>query len=79
MSGVDDRELEQLRVAAIAVAEDEDELPPPGGFADVMARARVLAVDDDEAHADDDGIAVHGRDGLEPLIFAARRLAERDV
>lgn len=62
----DDRELEHLRDAAIAVAEDEDELPPPGGFADVLVRARALA-------------AEAGPDDLEPLIVAARRVALRDI
>ncbi len=63
---VDDDELEQLRGAAIVLAEDEEELPPPGGFADVLARAHALA-----AQPPDDGLA--------PLIRAARRLAEQDA
>ena len=62
----DDRELERMRDAAISVADDEDELPPPGGFADVLVRARALEA---EAAPDD----------LEPLIVAARRVALRDI
>lgn len=66
MSDRDDRELERLRDAAISMADDEDEAPPPGGFADVLVRARALEV-----------AAVP--DALEPLIVAARRVALHDI